>query len=590
VLGGGNGSSAVAGASGGAGDEEGEEAMDEDDPLWKAFLALACGDKAKATAMLEEPDSYMHLPEITAAMAAADAAAGAAGGEDWDADNAPIAAVGGGAAAEDAAAEPVKAVAKPAAIVKSPAKGGAADDMDEEEAFVEEVEAEEDPREHLNLVFIGHVDAGKSTLSGNILYLTGMVDKKMIEKFEREAKQRNRESWFLAFIMDTSEEERAKGKTVEVGRAHFSTAARRYTVLDAPGHKSYVPNMISGASQADIGVLVVSARKNEFEAGFDKGGQTKEHAMLAKTLGVKTLVVVVNKMDDPSVKWSKERYDEITSKLKPFLKSCGFTVRTEVKILPISALNGANITEQVSPEVCPWWAGYAAEGLNNTDAGTLVALLDTCSVEGRDPTKPLRIPVLDRYYDRGTVVLGKVESGTLAKGDTVVLLPTKATCKVDALYTDETPVKSVKPGDNVALRVNLSLDEIAKGFMICKAKEPPAVAVNHFLAFLYLADLTDTRQIFTAGYDCVLHTHTVECEVVAAKLVSVYNAKTKKEDLNPPYAKQGQGVTCVLSVKQSIVVDTYANSQALGRLTLRDEGKTIAVGKVLKLLLPRPKA
>lgn len=151
VLGGGNGSSAVAGASGGAGDEEGEEAMDEDDPLWKAFLALACGDKAKATAMLEEPDSYMHLPEITAAMAAADAAAGAAGGEDWDADNAPIAAVGGGAAAEDAAAEPVKAVAKPAAIVKSPAKGGAADDMDEEEAFVEEVEAEEDPREHLNL-------------------------------------------------------------------------------------------------------------------------------------------------------------------------------------------------------------------------------------------------------------------------------------------------------------------------------------------------------------------------------------------------------------------------------------------------------
>jgi peptide chain release factor subunit 3 len=134
---------------------------------------------------------------------------------------------------------------------------------------------------------------------------------------------------------------------VEVGRAHFATEARRYTVLDAPGHKSYVPNMISGASQADIGVLVISARKNEFEAGFEKGGQTKEHAMLAKTLGVKTLVVVVNKMDDPSVKWSKERYDEIASKVKPFLKSCGFTVRTEVKILPISALTGANITEQV---------------------------------------------------------------------------------------------------------------------------------------------------------------------------------------------------------------------------------------------------
>ena len=134
-----------------------------------------------------------------------------------------------------------------------------------------------------------------------------MVDKKTIEKFEREAKQRNRDSWFLAFIMDTSEEERAKGKTVEVGRAHFTTEERRYTVLDAPGHKSYVPNMIAGASQADIGVLVISARKNEFEAGFEKGGQTKEHAMLAKTLGVKMLVVVVNKMDDPSCNWDKKR-------------------------------------------------------------------------------------------------------------------------------------------------------------------------------------------------------------------------------------------------------------------------------------------
>ena len=155
--------------------------------------------------------------------------------------------------------------------------------------------------------------------------MTGNVDKRTIDKFEREAKERNRESWFLAFIMDTNEEERAKGKTVEVGRAYFATETKRsvfssrkrlpaapltlpvslsFTVLDAPGHKNYVPNMIAGAAQADVGVLVISARRGEFETGFDRGGQTREHAMLAKTLGVRVLVVVVNKMDDPTVRCS----------------------------------------------------------------------------------------------------------------------------------------------------------------------------------------------------------------------------------------------------------------------------------------------
>lgn len=158
-----------------------------------------------------------------------------------------------------------------------------------------------DPRPHSNIVFIGHVDAGKSTTCGNILYLTGYVDDRMIEKYQREAKEKNRDSWFLAYIMDTSEEEKAKGKTVEVGRAQFTTENKRFTILDAPGHKSYVPNMISGASQADIGVLIISARKGEFETGFEKGGQTSEHAILAKTLGVDKLIIAVNKMDDPSV-------------------------------------------------------------------------------------------------------------------------------------------------------------------------------------------------------------------------------------------------------------------------------------------------
>lgn len=179
-------------------------------------------------------------------------------------------------------------------------------------------------KEHVNVVFIGHVDAGKSTIGGQIMYLTGMVDKRTLEKYEREAKEKNRETWYLSWALDTNQEERDKGKTVEVGRAYFETEKKHFTILDAPGHKSFVPNMIGGASQADLAVLVISARKGEFETGFEKGGQTREHAMLAKTAGVKHLIVLINKMDDPTVNWSNERYEECKEKLVPFLKKVGF--------------------------------------------------------------------------------------------------------------------------------------------------------------------------------------------------------------------------------------------------------------------------
>ena len=262
-----------------------EDEIDESDPLFVAILKIAEGDKAKAKRMVNDPDSLLKYPEIVKLM---DETAASDMVTDEVAAEVDAMKIDGDSAPTSTAAAPMEE-----------------DDNDVKEA---EVVAEEgDPREHINLVFIGHVDAGKSTLSGNILYLTDNVDKRTIERYEREAKDRNRESWFLAFIMDTNEEERAKGKTVEVGRAYFDTSLKRYTILDAPGHKNYVPNMIMGASQADVGVLVISARKGEFEAGFDRGGQSREHAMLCKTLGISHLVVAINKMDDPTVEWRKER-------------------------------------------------------------------------------------------------------------------------------------------------------------------------------------------------------------------------------------------------------------------------------------------
>lgn len=305
----------------------------------------------------------------------------------------------------------------------------------------EDIVSEEDPREHINIVFIGHVDAGKSTLSGAILFWMGKVDKRTIEKFEREAKQRNRESWFLAYILDESEEERAKGITIEVGRAHFETEIYRYTILDAPGHKNYVPNMIAGAAQADIGVLVISARKGEFETGFEKGGQTREHALLAKTLGVQYLVVVVNKMDDPTVEWDVNRYEECVGKLKPYLKSCGYVIKSNVKFLPIAGLHGDNILREVPAEKCAWWKNMYTTGAHNTTTPTLISTLDSLKISGRNPTAPLRIPCLDRYFERGCVVMGKVESGTVRRNDELLIAPTKKKAKVEAIYIDDKNVR-----------------------------------------------------------------------------------------------------------------------------------------------------
>ncbi|KAE8884376.1 Eukaryotic peptide chain release factor GTP-binding subunit [Phytophthora fragariae] len=449
------------------------------------------------------------------------------------------------------------------------------EDQEEEQqdTFEEEAEvSDEDPREHLNVVLIGHVDAGKSTLSGNLLLLMDMVDKRTIERYEREAKQRNRDSWFLAYIMDTGEEERAKGKTVEVGRAHFETETRRFTILDAPGHKSYVPNMIQGASQADVGILVISARKGEFETGFERGGQTREHAMLAKTLGINKLIVVINKMDECN--WGQERYDECVGKLRPYLRMCGFAVKRDVTFIPVSGLQGDNVKVRVDKSKAPWY-----------DGESLINHMDAMHVTNRNPDGPMRVPILDRYADRGTIAMGKVESGTLKTGQKVLLMPTNATAIVNQVYINELPVRTAKPGENVTIRLSSGLDEVQKGFVLCGAKEEvPPRAIHAFAAQIALVDTLEHRPLLTAGYKCILHIHTVAQECVVAKLLRPIDPKTGKPvKKNVTFIKQGQSVVCRIEVEQSITIETFANMPQLGRLTLRDEGKTIAIGKVLAL-------
>ena len=188
------------------------------------------------------------------------------------------------------------------------------------------------------------------------MYKTGVVDPRTIEKYKKEAKDKNRDSWWLAYVMDVNDDEKAKGKTVEVGRAAFETPSKQWTIFDAPGHKNYVPNMIQGAAAADFGGLVISARKGEFEAGFEKDGQTREHVQLAKSLGVQKLVIIVNKMDEGTVKWNQARWDEIVSGITPFLLATGYSEK-DVVFVPISGLTGQNIDKPLESSVCDWYKG-----------------------------------------------------------------------------------------------------------------------------------------------------------------------------------------------------------------------------------------
>ncbi|KAL3375269.1 hypothetical protein AABB24_006649 [Solanum stoloniferum] len=429
-----------------------------------------------------------------------------------------------------------------------------------------------DRKRHLNVVFIGHVDAGKSTAGGQILFLSGQVDDRTIQKYEKEAKDKSRESWYMAYIMDTNEEERAKGKTVEVGRAHFETETTRFTILDAPGHKSYVPNMISGASQADIGVLVISARKGEFETGYERGGQTREHVQLAKTLGVSKLLVVVNKMDDPTVVWSKERYDDIQSKMIPFLKSSQYNVKKDVQFLPISGLLGSNMKTRVEERVCAWW-----------DGPCLFEALDAVEVPPRDPEGPLRMPIIDKFKDLGTVVMGKTESGSICEGDSLLMMPNKAVVKVPALFCDEDRVRYADLGENVRVRLSgIEEENILSGFVLCSVANP-IPAVTEFVAQLQILELLDNA-IFTAGYKAVLHIRAIveECEIV--ELMQQIDLKKKKPMKKTPlFVKNGAIVLCRVQVNNLICIEKFSDFPQLGRFTLRSEGKTVAVGKVTTL-------
>ena len=372
-----------------------------------------------------------------------------------------------------------------------------------------------------------------------------------------------------------------------MGRAHFESKAKRYTVLDAPGHKNYVPNMIAGAAQADVGVLVIAARKGEFETGFERGGQTREHAQLAKTLGVSKLVVVVNKMDDPSIcnadkTWSRERFDEIYGKLGPFLKSTGYNLKKDVYWVPISGLHGLNIKVPIDPKVCDWYATHPAV----PNAGkSLFQTLDTLeAIDRGDASRPFRMPVMDKYKDMGTMVMGKSESGVVKVGMKLMLMPNRLTVQVGAVYKDEVEAVGALAGENLRLRlVGIEDDQVSAGHVLCSRHDLVPVC-SKVECQLVILELLEHKSVFTKGYKAVIHIHSVTEEVEVTDLLATIDPKTKeKSKTRPKFVKSGTIVMARLSINVPVCCELFSDYPQLGRFTLRDEGRTIAIGKITRL-------
>ena len=445
----------------------------------------------------------------------------------------------------------------------------AAQTADVEQSVLEEMYG----KEHVNIIFIGHVDAGKSTLGGQVLIQTGMVDDRTLDKYKREAKDAGRETWYISWVLDLNKEERAKGKTVEVGRGFFETEKRRYTILDAPGHKTYVPNMLSGAAQADVAILVISARKGEFETGFEKGGQTQEHAMLIKTTGAKELVVVVNKMDDPTVEWSKERYDEIVGKLKPYLKK---RIGLDSTFMPISAQTGLNVKDRIPASVAKFYEGPS-----------LLEFLDGMAKIQRNINAPFMMPIGAKYRDMGTMIEGRVEAGVVQKVSNLVMMPNREDIGISALYGEtEDEVAFATCGDQVRMRLRgIEEEDIMPGFVLCSPKRL-VHCVREFEAQINIVEL---KSILSAGFNCVIHVHAATEEVTFAALLHKLEPRTnRKSKKPPPFAAKGQNIIARLQVTSGggkICVERFEDYPQLGRFTLRDQGQTIAVGKITKLIM-----
>jgi elongation factor 1-alpha len=427
---------------------------------------------------------------------------------------------------------------------------------------------------HLNLVIMGHVDHGKSTTTGHLLYAAGAVDERTVKAYEEEAKKMGKESFKFAWVLDNLKEERERGLTIDLRFLNFNTKKYYFTVIDAPGHRDFVKNMITGASQADGAVLFVSARRGEFEAGIGPGGQTREHAFLGFTLGIHQLIVAVNKMDDVSVNWSQERYNEIKNEVSRMLKMVGWKIE-KIPFVPTSGWTGDNLVKK--SEHMPWYTGP-----------TLYEALDLFEVPPKATNKPLRIPIQDVYTITGvgTVPVGRVETGTVKENDVVIFMPSNKQGEVKSLEMHHTRIPKAEPGDNIGFNIRgVAKTDIRRGDVAGHLDNPPTIAKEFIGQIIVIYHPT----ALAAGYTPVLHYHTgqVACRFTELlKKIDPRSGQTVEE--KPSFIKTGDAALVRMEPLHPIALEVYTDFPELGRFAVRDMGTTVAAGVVKEITQKGP--
>jgi len=432
---------------------------------------------------------------------------------------------------------------------------------------------------HINIVVIGHVDSGKSTTTGHLIYKCGGIDKRTIEKFEKEAAEKGKGSFKYAWVMDKLKAERERGITIDIALWKFETSKFHVTIIDAPGHRDFIKNMITGTSQADCGVLIVAAGVGEFEAGISKNGQTREHALLAYTLGVKQLIVGVNKMDSTEPKYSGDRFNEIKKEVSTYLKKVGYNPKS-VAFVPISGWHGDNMLEESTN--MKWYKGWTQERKEGNASGkTLLNALDAILPPKRPSDKPLRLPLQDVYKigGIGTVPVGRVETGIIKPAMVVTFAPAMITTEVKSVEMHHESLPEAVPGDNVGFNVkNVSVKEIRRGMVAGDSKNDPPKGCENFTAQVIV--LNHPGQI-CAGYSPVLDCHTAHIACKFSELKEKIDRRSgKKMEDNPKFVKSGDAAIAVLTPSKPMCVEAFSQYPPLGRFAVRDMRQTVAVGVI----------
>jgi len=418
---------------------------------------------------------------------------------------------------------------------------------------------------HINLVVIGHVDSGKSTTTGHLIYKLGGIDKRTIEKFEKESSDMGKSSFKYAWVLDKLKAERERGITIDIALWQFETPKYHYTVIDAPGHRDFIKNMITGTSQADVALLVVPADAGGFEGAFSKEGQTREHALLAFTLGVKQMIVGINKMD--AAQYKEARFKEIKDEVQGYIKKIGYQVKDDkVPFVAISGFMGDNMVEKSTN--MSWYKGI-----------TLVEALDQMQPPKRPSDKALRLPLQDVYKigGIGTVPVGRVETGIIKAGMIVDFAPVGITTEVKSVEMHHEQVPEAAPGDNVGFNIkNVAVKDLKRGYVASDSKKDPAKQANRFTAQVII--LSHPGQIKN-GYTPVLDCHTAHIASKFDKIVKKMDKRSGKVlEEDPQSIKNGDAAMIEIVPSKPMCVEALTDYAPLGRFAVRDMKKTVAVG------------